>query len=101
MKWGAGTPEDENRDSCLMYKLQGEFWIVMTAADGTTAEFCMTKFVDAKHRRLSSAAINKAAETVTVMLEGETTPTVLEYEENTGQVTYTWPDGYSTTVSII
>ena len=101
MKWGAGTPEDENRDSCLMYKLQGEFWIVMTAADGTTAEFCMTKFVDAKHRRLSSAAINKAAETVTVMLEGETTPTVLGYEENTGQVTYTWPDGYSTTVSII
>jgi hypothetical protein len=60
----------------------------------------MTKFVDAKHRRLSSAAINKAAETVTVMLEGETTPTVLEYEENAGQVTYTWPDGHETTVSI-
>jgi hypothetical protein len=61
----------------------------------------MTKYIDAKHRRLSSAAINKTAGTVTVMLEGETTPTVLGYEENTGQVTYTWPDGYSTTVSII
>lgn len=100
MKWGAGTPEDENRDSCLMYKLQGEFWIVMTSADGTTAELCMSKYVDAKHRRLSSAAINKTAGTVTVMLEGETTPTVLGYEENTGQVTYTWPDGHETTVSI-
>jgi hypothetical protein len=35
MKWGAGAPNDENLDSCLMYKLEGEFWIVMTNADGT------------------------------------------------------------------
>ena len=100
MKWGAGTPSDENRDSCLMYKLEGQFWIVMTSADGTTAEFCITKYVDAKHRRLSSAAINKTAGTVTITLEGETTPTVLEYEESAGQVTYTWPDGHETMVSI-
>ena len=38
MKWGAGAPENETYDSCMMYKLEGEFWIEMTYHDGSTRD---------------------------------------------------------------
>jgi len=100
MKWGAGAPENASYDSCLMYKIQGAFYIVMTDADGTESTICLTDFVDAKMRRIKTVSIDKTAGEISVLMEGETTAQTLTYTEDDSSMTFTWPDGYSATVSI-
>lgn len=72
-----------------------------TKPDGKESTITIDEFVDAKMRRLESATIDKTAGTVTVTLEGSSIPIVFNYIENGSSITYTHPDGFSTTISII
>ena len=60
-------------------------------------------FVDADMRRLKSAAIDRTAGTVKVLQEGKTTgdETEITFVEGSTSITYTWPDSFTTTISIV
>jgi hypothetical protein len=60
----------------------------------------MTDFVDAKMRRAEEVTIDKTAGTLTVLMEGDSTPEVINFTETTDSITYSWPDGFTTTVQI-
>lgn len=69
-------------------------------ADGKESTIQMTDFVDAKMRRAEEVTIDKTAGTLTVLMEGDSTPEVLNFTETTDSITYSWPDGFTTTVQI-
>jgi hypothetical protein len=71
-----------------------------TRADGKEAAIIIDEFVDAKTRRVKEVIINKNNGTVSFLAEGQTVPESIQFIENEKSITYTWADGFSTTVSI-
>jgi hypothetical protein len=69
--------------------------------DGKESTLIMTDFVDAKMRRTKEVVIDNTSGTVSYLVEGETTPEIIQFTETESSITYTWPDGFSATVSII
>ncbi len=67
--------------------------------DGKESSLIMTDFVDATMRRTKEVVIDKTSGTVSVLVEGETTPQIIHFTETENSVTYTWPDGFSNTIS--
>ena len=67
---------------------------------GSFTDITLGDFVDAKHRRMASCAIDRTAGTVTLRGEGELTDTVLQMTEDEDSVSYTWPDGFVTEVTV-
>lgn len=60
----------------------------------------ITDFVDADMRRVESVDIDKTAGTIDVLMEGEATPTTLNYTESATGMTITWPDSHAATFTI-
>jgi hypothetical protein len=60
----------------------------------------MTDFVDAKMRRIENVAIDKSSGTVSVLLEGRSSPEMLSYSESADSMTFIWPDGHTARISI-
>ncbi len=79
----------------------GIIQIKNVTADGKEATITIDGFVDAKMRRSKEVIINKSNGTVSFLAEGETTPEIIQFTETESSITYTWPDGFSATVSII
>lgn len=100
IRWGAGQTDNPDNDVCIMYKKNNAFVIDYTDDTGKTVSIQMSDFVDANMRRVSSCAINKTAGTITVLMEGQTTPEVLTYTETDTSMTITWPDSHAATFSI-
>lgn len=53
-----------------------------------------------KLRRLSSAVINKTSGTITATFEGLSVSEIITYTETDTSMTFTFPDSFTTTVSI-
>lgn len=98
---GAGSGTGDN----------GKFFITKTAAGlsmtyhttgGEDTTLTFGDYVDAKHRRLKSAAIDKTLGEITVLMEGQTAgdEEVIEFTETATSMTFTWPDAFVCTVSI-
>lgn len=96
---GAGTGTGDN-DKLIIYKPQDEAIIKYVRENGEKTTITLSDFVDAKMRRLKSCAIDKTAGSISVTMEGETTPVALTYTETDTSMTFTWPDGFTTTVAI-
>lgn len=100
IRWGAGQTDNPDNDVCIMYKKNNAFVIDYTDDTGKTVSIQMSDFVDANMRRVSSCTINKTAGTITVLMEGQTTPEVLPYTETDTSMTITWPNSHTATFSI-
>ena len=96
---GAGTGIDRN-DTLTIYKPPNKALFEYVTPAGVKSFIEMSDFVDAKGRRLQSCYINKTNSTITVTQEGATTSEVITYVEGTNSITYTFPDNFTTTVSI-
>ena len=96
---GAGTGIDGN-DTLTIYKPPNKALFEYVTPAGVKSFIEMSNFVDAKGRRLQSCYINKTNSTITVTQEGATTSEVITYVEGTNSITYTFPDNFTTTVSI-
>lgn len=103
---GAGSsPEEPDRGKGFIFKdndgLQLKY---VTQLTGKEINVQMTNegFVDADMRRLKSATINRIDGTIQTLAEGKTTgdEDTITFVETSSGITYTWPDGFVTTVSI-
>lgn len=57
--------------------------------------------ITSKPQRLASCEIDTEEGTVDYTLEGETTHYGLTFEVNGDTITYTWPDGFECTITIL
>lgn len=96
-----GTGDPSGNDKLYIYKPANKAVLEYFTPNGTTrtaVEF--SDFVDAKLRRLDRCTIDKTKGKVTVYAEGQSTPDVLDYTETDNSMTFTWPDGFVTEVTI-
>ena len=98
---GVGTGTGDN-DKFVITKPEDEAKLLYITDTGEEVPIIFTNFVDAKMRRLLSCAIDKTAETVTILMEGQAAgdEVVIAYVEDATSITYTWPDAYVTTITI-
>lgn len=96
---GAGTGISVN-DTLTIYKPPNKALFEYVTPAGVRSFVEMSDFVDIKGRRLQSCYIDKTNSTITVTQEGATTSEVITYVEGTNSITYTFPDNFTTTVSI-
>ena len=96
---GAGNGTGDN-DKLIIYKPPDEAIIKYVRENGEKTTITLSDFVDAKMRRLKSCAIDKTAGSISVTMEGETTPVALTYTETDTSMTFTWPDSHTATISI-
>lgn len=99
--FGAGTGVGNNGKGYI-YKDSDSFKIMYTSNTGVVSNIQMTDFVDAKHRRLKSCAIDRTAGSVEVLMEGQSAgeESTITMVEGVDTITYTWPDSFTTTVEI-
>ena len=98
---GAGSGNGDN-GKFLITKTSDGVKMVYHTIGGEETAITFGDYVDAKHRRLKSAAVDKTLGTVTVLMEGQSSgdETVIEYTEDSDSMTFEWPDGFECTVSI-
>ena len=97
---GAGTGTGD-RGKAFLFK-DGEGLVIrQVTGDGSFTDITLGEFVDAKHRRTARCAIDRTAGTVTLLGEGESAGTVLSMTETADGVSYTWPDGFVTEVTLV
>lgn len=98
---GAGSGTGDN-GKFFITKTSGGVKMVYHTIGGEETEIRFGDYVDARHRRLKSAAVDKTLGTVTVLMEGQKggEETVIEYTEDSDSMTFEWPDGFECTVSI-
>ena len=96
---GAGTGEGD-RGKAFLFKDERGLVIRQVTGSGSFTDITLGDYVDAKHRRIASCAIDRTAGTVTLLGEGESEGTVLHMTEGEGSVRYTWPDGFVTEVTL-
>jgi|GEM_PF-6201115 len=97
---GVGNELHPEWGKAFIYKTSDKLIIEHYTDLGVRSQIEMTGYVDAKLRRLYTCEINKTAGTVTVRAEGETSSTSIGYTETATSMTFTWPDNFTTTVSI-
>jgi hypothetical protein len=104
MVWGAGLGSviDPERGKSIIYKDTDGLNIEYLTATGKTSIISISDFVDANHRRISECEIDRTNGVLTVLQEGEASgdETEISFVEGTGTITYTWPDSFTTTISI-
>ncbi len=95
---GAG---DENGNSRgYLFKRQNDLVLRYVDSAGHDTDVTLSDFVDAKHRRLKSCAINKSAGRVNYTVEGDSTTYQLSFSVSGSTAAFTWPDGHTCEVSI-
>lgn len=103
MGHGDSVTEDSAK-ARIIKKPTGLEIIYYRSGTGDEVKIQMTDegFVDADMRRLKSAIINRANGTIQTMAEGKTIgdEETITFVETSNGITYTWPDGFVTTVSI-
>lgn len=67
---------------------------------GSRSSINVSEFVDAKHRRASSIAINRTNGTVTIVPEGLASSEIINFVEGSNSITYTFADGFQSVVTI-
>ena len=97
---GAGTGIGD-RGKAFIYKDSEGLVIRQVTGSGEYTEVTLGDYVDAKHRRLASCEIDRTSGVVSYMYEGETATHTLLCTEGENSVTYTWPDGFTTEVSVV
>jgi len=97
---GVGNTEHPEWGKAFIYKTSDRLIMEHYTDSGVRSYIELTGYVDAKLRRLSTCTIDKTAGTVTVQAEGESSSTVIDYTETGTSMTFTWPDSFTTTVSI-
>jgi hypothetical protein len=103
---GQGDGVTENSAKAIIKK--GQTGLEITYYTSNTAKEVNIQlsdegFVDADMRRLKSASIDRTAGTVEVLTEGKTIgdEVTISFVEGTDTITYTWPDSFTTTISIV
>ena len=96
---GAGEGDGDN-EKFFIYKTADGAVLRYVTTDGEITQIELSDFVDAKLRRVETCAIDKTAGEITLTMEGVTTPETIGYAETADSMTFTWPDGFETTVSI-
>lgn len=94
---GSGTGD---RDKLFIQKLENIAKFSYVTDTGAETFLNMTDFVDAKMRRIENVAIDKSSGTVSVLLEGRSSPEILSYSESADSMTFIWPDGHAARISI-
>jgi|LSQX01.2.fsa_nt_gb hypothetical protein len=94
---GSGTGD---RDKLFIQKLEDIAKFTYVTDTGAETFLNMTDFVDAKMRRIENVAIDKSSGTVSVLLEGRSSPEMLSYSESADSMTFIWPDGHTARISI-
>jgi hypothetical protein len=104
MVWGVGAGVDGHPEYGKGYIFKDETGMIFKYIDdlGKTSSVRIGSFVDANHRRLKSCIISKTNKNVTILEEGRApgNESVISYVENENGITYTFPDGFTTTVKI-
>lgn len=97
---GVGNPLYPDRGKAHIRKKTDGLSILYTTPDGEETEIKLDNFVDAKMRRVEEVTIDKTAGTLTVLMEGDDIPEVINFTETADSITYSWADGFTTTVKI-
>ena len=95
-----GPGDGNGRDRGLLSKIDGGLLLRYRTASGGDTDIRLTDYVDAKHRRLASCAVDRSRGTVTYTVEGDETAHTLFFIDTGSGVRYTWPDGHICEVSI-
>ena len=106
MEWGEGYGQaDPDRGKGFMHKDENGFVFEFINAEGESASVMIEDFVDATLRRLASCSINRTTGEILVLQEGESAElgdeTLITFVEGVSNIVYTWPDGLTTTISIV
>jgi hypothetical protein len=97
---GVGNEEHPEYGRGYIHKDVDKLILEFYTATGVRSYIELTDFVDANLRRVESCVIDTGDGTVTLTLEGLETPQVLTYTETASSMTFTWPDSFTTTISI-
>ncbi len=95
-----GAGDENGRSKGFIYKRQNDLLIRYLTSSGEYTDISLNDFVDAKHRRLKSCAINKSAGRVNYTVEGDSTAYQLSFSVSGSTAAFTWPDGHTCEVSI-
>lgn len=98
---GAGTGAGDN-DKLIITKSEDSAQILYKTDSGKETAINLSDFVDADMRRLSSCTIDRSRGEIRTVAEGKTLSDAqtISFTETVNGITYTWPDGFVTTVSI-
>lgn len=98
---GAGTGSGDN-DKLIITKSEDSAQILYRTDSGKETAINLSDFVDADMRRLSSCTIDRSRGEIRTVAEGKTLSDAqtISFTETVNGITYTWPDGFVTTVSI-
>ena len=95
-----GAGDGYGRSIGYIFKDQSEFVLRFVTDAGENTDVRLGDFVDAKHRRLRSCAIDTAGGEVAYTLEGDEAEHGLSFTVDGDTVTYTWPDGFECEVRV-
>ena len=96
---GAGSGVGDN-DKLFIEKGAGYADFKYVSETGKDVPVTFTEFVDAKMRRIKTVEIDKSNHEISALMEGLVTPDIIGYSETADSMTFTWPDGYTATISI-
>lgn len=96
---GAGSGVGDN-DKLFIEKGAGYADFKYVSGTGKDVPVTFTEFVDAKMRRIKTVEIDKSNHEISALMEGLVTPDIIGYSETADSMTFTWPDGYTATISI-
>jgi len=94
---GAGSGVGDN-DKMFIFKEEDKVTLKYIGGTGNETVMAFADKIDADLRRLESATIGTAE--ITVTMEGLTSTETLDYVEDSASMTFTWPDTFTTTISI-
>lgn len=98
-----GAGDEHGNSKGFIYKDQNDLLIRYVDSSGDNTDITLSDFVDAKHRRLASCAIDTTIGLVSYTVEGDNTVYGLTFDVDdvNDTVTYTWPDDFKCVVSIV